>query len=274
MDIDEALKASKELKVSQYIFAAVPSKSGKSLMALNKSNNLDISNSKAVSTTKKNSSGYSMTASIPLSEIAPLPGNGNIIGINFELCRRDGSKKLSKDYFSKSKRPSHQYRFHYKLAKLKGVRPNLIKNGDCENGFKNWSCYQNRLLKTKNMFAVTDAFAGKKAIKIITEEKPSWGTKHKRGIVSCNTSVKAGKYILTFFAKANKIEKMKINLSNAKGVVFQKNEIPVSSHWTKYKLHLTVKKDSPKRRINFSCLSLRKDSGAYFIIDNVQLIKQ
>lgn len=274
MDIDEITKASNELKVSQYVFAAVPSKSGKNIMALDKSKNINISNSKAVSASSKTPKGYTITASIPLAEIIPMAGNNNIIGINFELCRRDGGKILPKDCFSDSKRPSYKYRLHYKLAELKGINVNILKNGDCEDGLKNWSCYQDYLLKTKNMFVTSDAFAGKKAIKVLIEEKPSWGPTLKRGILSYRTKLDAGNYILSFYAKAEKADHFKISLSNANVISFKKNSVPVSRYWTKYQVALTVKKKAENGKLGFQFISHRKDKDAYFIIDEVQLTKQ
>lgn len=274
MDIDEITKAPDELKLTQYVFAAAPSKSGKSIIVLNKSKNLNISNSKAVSTINKTTNGYSITVSIPLTEIAPLPGNDNIIGINFELCRRDGGKILSKDYFTKSKRPSYKYRLHYQLAKLKGINANLLENGNCENGLKNWGCFQDWLLKTKNMFINSDAFAGEKAIKVLIEEKPSWGPTLKRGIVSCKLSLNTGNYILSFYAKAKKIDHFKISLTNAKTAAFKKNSVPILQYWTRYEVPFTVTKKEAKGKLSFQFLSQRKDNGTYFILDEVQLLKQ
>lgn len=273
MDVDQAVRAPDDLSVKQYVFAAETNEKGEKSLVLDKTQDLAVKDSMAEMKVAKSSEGYILTASIPLSEISPLPGNENILGINVEISRRDGDKVLPKDALTNSKRPSHKYRLHYPLMKLEGKTFNLIKNPGFEQGTLDWRCFQDRKLKCKNFFESDDAFSGQKSARIIIEEKPDWGPTLKRGSISKKLNLEKGKYALSFYAKARKVHKMTVRLANAKEIKIPQNALPEPDSWTKYEYVFDLKEQSKKKGINISALCYRRDKNAHIIIDNVELIK-
>ncbi len=275
LDIDvHNRKMTKGLSLIQYAFAPEISKSGKQVIALDCGTGKKA-NSKASVKMDKTKTGYVLTASIPLSEIFPASNADGVIGMNFELCRRDGEKKFPKAVFVKPEKPSYKYRLHYSLFEIPAFEGNILKNGGCEKGTSTWSSSMDRRLKRQTFSSSEDAYSGNKSIKISILEEPKWGPTIRRGAISCNNlSLKAGKYILTFYAKGNKLDHMKVRLGRkTKQNIMRSGDLPLANSWTKYEMSFNISADTEKGCIYMEFFSQRRDQNSYALIDEVSLKK-
>lgn len=271
LDIDKHNRTmTKGLKIRQYIFAPEASKTGKKTLVLDCITGLKPP-SQANSTTEKSTKGYSMTVSIPLSEITP--DSDGVIGMDFELSRRNGNRKLPKAVFTNPEKPSYKYRLHYPLFKIQELKNKILKNGNIENGSQNWKTSLDKRVGVKTLELSNDAYSGQNSLKIKILEEPSWGPTLRRGSVSnSRLKLKKGKYTLSFYAKGEKLDHMKVNMGDVKQMkILRSGDLPTNDAWTKYDIEFDAPKDTDKGRIYMEFFCQRRDKDSYAIIDEVSL---
>jgi hypothetical protein len=159
------------------------------------------------------------------------------------------------------------------LFKIQELKDKTINNGSVENGTKSWESSLDKKVGTKTLETSSDAYSGKNSLKIKILEEPSWGKNLRRGAVSNNRlNLKKGKYTLSFYAKGNKLDHMKVNMGDAKQVkIFRTGDLPTNDAWTKYDLEFNVPEDTDKGRIYIEFFTLREDPKTFAIIDEASL---
>ena len=190
----------------------------------------------AVKITKKEKS-WKCVVTLPNDEIRPV--DGNVLGFNLELCRKDGGKSLGKDVFSGKE--SYMKRQHYALIRL----PNTLSGN----------------------ISLKKTASGRFAL----PEEPKWGPTLRRG--SFRSAVvggmlPAGKYLLRFAARGSKI--VQLTPSRSK----EKSYLPQEDSWTCYMVPYVLKKDQKWAGIYFQFLASRPDKDAWGEVKDVELIRQ
>ena len=185
----------------------------------------------------KNEKSWKCVVTLPNEEIRPV--EGNILGFNLELCRKDGGKSLGKDVFSGKE--SYLNRQHYALIRLPGQLAGNIKLKQTASG------------------------------RFSLPEEPKWGPKFRRGSFTAAVAggmLPAGKYLLRFAARGSKIVQLTPARSN------DKSYLPQEDSWTCYTLPYQLKKDQKWAGIYFQVLAARPDTDAWGEIKDVELIRQ
>jgi hypothetical protein len=255
-----------ELDVRQYIFAAVPSATGRSIQIINASSGREFE-SGATLKQEKTAAGYTLLASLPLAEIAPSADGGGIVGMNFELSKKDGGGAGSKAMLIPSKFPSYKYRSHYPLFQI-----NALNNADMLRGAK-WKSSLDGMLKKVSAYEVKESFAAESGVKVEILEEPSWGPGVRRGSVSAQgINLPAGNYLLDFYAKGDKISEMKVALSKARKE-FKGGDLPVNDRWTRYEIPFTLTEADAKGFVYIEFHAPRKDPGCTAVISGMRLYK-
>ncbi len=256
-----------DLKIMQYLFAATPSLTGKTVQVINASSGKGIE-SGAVLKQEKTADGYSLLIALPLNELTPAADARGIIGMNFELSRKDGSESKSKAALIDPKFESYKFRAHYPLFQIPALNVNLLDNGSVK-----WKSHLDYTLKKTTAYEVKEAFGKVPGIRIEIQEEPSWGPTLRRGSVSGKpVNLAAGDYLLVFYAKGDKIDTMKAALSKEQKA-FSGGDLPVSDRWTKYEVPFKIAKADEKASIYIEFFTLRKDQGNA-VISDIALYKQ
>jgi hypothetical protein len=194
--------------------------------------------------------------------------------MNFELCRKDGNKKLPKAYLTSPRRPCYKYRLHYPLFKIHKLKNTDIKNSGFESGKKEWKSPGGERLKKEFINIVSDSFSGRKALKVSLLEEPSWGPTLLRGNVSSKVGyLKPGKYTLRFYAKGAKLDHMKVSLGRQGPVILRHGNLPAEKCWTKYEIPFDLPSEQNNGRIYMEFFSNRRDRDAYAVLDGFEIIK-
>jgi len=110
------------LNCFQYVFAATPSKTGKSILGISRTNPAFAT--KAVFHAKRTETGYALDIRIPWSEIRP-EYNG-VIGLELEVARPE--EKGWKESLSGANKPAFAERRHYLLFQVKSSE--TLRNGN------------------------------------------------------------------------------------------------------------------------------------------------
>lgn len=256
-----------DLKIMQYLFAATPSLTGKTVQVINASSGKGIE-SGAVLKQEKTADGYSLLIALPLNELTPAADARGITGMNFELSRKDGSESKPKAALIDPKFESYKFRAHYPLFQIPALNVNLLDNGSVK-----WKSHLDYTLKKTTAYEVKEAFGKVPGIRIEIQEEPSWGPTLRRGSVSGQpVNLAAGDYLLVFYAKGDKIDTMKAALSKEQKA-FSGGDLPVSDRWTKYEVPFKIAKADEKASIYIEFFTLRKDQGNA-VISDVALYKQ
>ena len=256
-----------DLKINQYLFAAVPSLTGRTVQVINPSSGKEIE-SGAVLKQDKTADGYALLISLPLEELAPAADGRGIVGMNLELSRKDGRESQPKAALLEPKFESYKCRAHYPLFQIPGLNANLLANSNIK-----WKSHLDYALKKTTAYEVKEAFGKGPGIKIEILEEPSWGPTLRRGSVAGQpVNLAAGNYLLVFYAKGDKIDTMKAALSKEQKA-FSGGDLPVSDRWTKYEVPFKIAKADEKASIYIEFFTLRKDQGNA-VISDVALYKE
>jgi acetyl esterase/lipase len=108
--LDKKTLPDDKLDTLQLVFAAMPSQSGATVIALRKGLRYAT---KASCKTSRTADGYVLEADIPLEEIPVLRNDGAVVGITFQRCTGGG-----KNEFFTSSKPAFSQRSHYALMKV------------------------------------------------------------------------------------------------------------------------------------------------------------
>jgi hypothetical protein len=265
IDIDEfGGKNISDLKITQYIFAAVPSLTGSSIQIINPSSGEQIE-SAAVLEQEKTQGGYALLISLPLEEITPVPGSRGIVGMNFELSKKDGNQSKPKAALIAPNIQSYKFRSHYPLFEMKELNVDLLRSSG--NKIK-WKSPLDSALKKTTAYEVKDSFGTGPGIKIDIFEEPSWGPALRRGSVTGQPiNISAGDYLLVFQAKGGKIDHMKVKIAEEKEKIFNGGELPVNERWVKYEIPFTLAKDSTAASVYLEFLTSRQEYGSATVSD-------
>ena len=195
----------------------------------------------AVKVTKDEKS-WKCVITLPNDEIRPV--EGNILGFNLEICRKDGEKTLEKDFFTG--KDSYKKRQHYALIRLPKSLSGAVKLNKTSSG------------------------------RITLPEEPKWGPKFRRGSFAARAigGLEPGKYLLRFTASGSKILTMKVALTSAKQVQLTKSALPQPDSRTCFTLMFELKKFQKWGNAYFEFLAARPDKDAWGEIEDVELIKQ
>ena len=190
----------------------------------------------------KGEKSWKCVVTLPNNEIRPI--EGNILGFNLEICRKDGGKTLEKDFFTG--KDSYKKRQHYALIRLPEALTGIVKLKKTSSG------------------------------RITLPEEPKWGPKFRRGSFAARAigGLEPGKYLLRFTASGSKIEIMKVTLTSAKQVQLTKSALPQPDSRTCYTLTFELKKPQKWGGAYFEFLAARPDKDAWGEIEDVELIKQ
>ena len=255
------------MKINQYLFAAVPSLTGRTVQVINPSSGKEIE-SGAVLKQDKTADGYALLISLPLDEFAPAADGRDIIGMNLELSRKDGRESQPKAALLDPKLESYKGRAHYPLFQIPGLNANPLANGNIK-----WKSHLDYALKKTTAYEVKEAFGKGPGIKIEILEEPSWGPTLRRGSVAGQpVNLAAGNYLLVFYAKGDKIDTMKAALSKEQKA-FSGGDLPASDRWTRYEAPFKIDKADAKASIYIEFFTLRKDQGNA-VISDIALYKE
>ncbi len=256
-----------DLKINQYLFAAVPSLTGRTVQVVNPSSGGEMK-SGAVLKQEKTADGYALLISLPLDEIAAAADGCGIVGMNFELSRKDGRESQPKAALIDPKLESYKRRAHYPLFQMTALNGNMLAGANIK-----WKSHLDYALKKTTAYEVKEAFGKGPGIKIEILEEPSWGPTLRRGSVSGQpVNLAAGNYLLVFYAKGDKIDTMKAALSKEQKT-FSGGDLPASDRWTKYEAPFKIDKADGKASIYIEFFTLRKDQGTA-VISDVALYKE
>jgi hypothetical protein len=257
-----------DLKINQYLFAAVPSLTGRTIQVVNPSSGKTFE-SGAVLKQEKTTDGYALLISLPLDELASSPGAGNIIGMNFELSRKDGKESKPKAALIDPKLESYKCRAHYPLFQIPGLNADMLENGNVK-----WKSNLDYALRKTTAYEVKEGFGKGPGIKVEILEEPSWGPTLRRGSVTGQpVNLAGGDYLLVFYVKGDKIDTMKVRLSKEKEKTFSGGDLPAGDRWTRYEVPFTVAGADAKAPVYFEFFALRQDySNA--VVSDVALYKR
>jgi hypothetical protein len=267
MDIDDMSAGSEKIAMKQYIFAAKPNSKGKKVMLIDKRKG-EVE-SKSINEIKTTENGYEIKAGIPLSEISPVKDSGNIIGMNFEIGRHDGTEKSQREYFSAGRNPSYKHRLHYPLFMVPAFGKYIrLENSGFEKGTENWSSFQ------KSIIPESAQSANEKAcVKIEMPEKPNWGPRFVRGSLKQNVELAPGKYKVGGFIKAKNLYAIKMYIngkdSNGKQISVRKEikDLPTLDAWERYEVELDIPEKLKNASFYISFLGWRDKECIAFLDD-------
>jgi hypothetical protein len=258
------------LSVLQYMFAVKPTKTGAIRAVKDNASGKDVPGCRAEAKAIPVAGGWGLDLSIPLSEAAPLPGNGGIVALNVEVTRRDGEKMLPKfRLFGTAAQESWKQRLHYALFQMPVAPKNLVANGGAEDGLSKWDC------NVKADLSLTDqAWGGKSAIRVALNEQPAWGPTLQAGRVSVAAPLFApGRYLVRLMARASKLTEFKVVIPGAAPRSFQGAQLPASERWTAYEAAFTVKEPKNYGRVGVEFLTTRGAPDSWGMVDDVELYR-